>query len=78
MVILKYLNEFTCRFKTLKEAEIYYKKQELQSQGNCCGTLINPTKSSSMQTEIVNLFILLDMLDLIPEECRLPALFEIF
>ena len=50
----------------------------MQSPRNCCGTLISPPKSSSMQTDPVNLFILLDMLDLIPEESRLPVLSEIF
>ena len=78
MVILTYQNEFTCRFKTPKEAEAYYKKQELQPQGNYCVTSNKPTKFSSMQTDPVDLFILLDMLDLIPEESRLPVLSELF
>lgn len=41
-------------------------------------TLNEPTKSSSMQTEPVNLFMLMAMLNQIPEESELPLSSEAF
>ena len=57
---------------------MYYKKHELQPQTNFFVTSNEPTKSSSMQSDPVDLFMLLDMLDQIPEESRLPLLSELF
>lgn len=78
MVILTCHNQFICRFTTPKEAEAYYKKQESQPQSNSGCTPHKATKSSNIQTNPVDFYILLDMLNQMPEESSLPVLSELF
>ena len=69
---------YTRRYKTPKEAEAFYKKDDQLPRVPVLSSTTDQMKTSSAQTNQVDGCLIMEMLNQLPEESRLPLLSELF